>query len=271
MNIAFNSNRKPCTVVIKVQTGRSQKIILKVRDAYKKNSYYTNRWAHIKGKGVFYVRMPQSPAKGIIEIYNAKNGNLKKGQDKSFRVTSLQVGKVKTKLNPLRSGNKQLNNFVRFAQEFSERAPIISAGNSVYQSDDGQFRIDYLDVIRSSKDGKPMATPARISQNRGIIEVSKKYFMKYTIPMRMAILLHEYSHFYLNQKMEDEIEADLNAMLVYLSLGYPRIEAHEAFLEVFKGSPSNQNVVRYQTLKNFITSYDSKNFNMRYKDDARRK
>ena len=47
--------------------------------------------------------------------------------------------------------------------------------------------------------------------------------------MRMAILLHEFSHFYLNDRMEDETEADLNGLLIYLALGYPRIEAYQSF------------------------------------------
>jgi hypothetical protein len=34
----------------------------------------------------------------------------------------------------------------------------------------------------------------------------------------MAILLHEYSHFYVNQDINNESEADLNGLLIYLGL-----------------------------------------------------
>ena len=81
--------------------------------------------------------------------------------------------------------------------------------------------------------GKPLKTPARISRHDGVIEISKKYFKQYTVPMRMAILLHEFAHFYLNNNPRDESEADLNALTIYLSMGYPRIEAYQAWLEVF--------------------------------------
>ena len=73
-----------------------------------------------------------------------------------------------------------------------------------------------------------------------------------SIPMRMAILCHEFSHFYLNEVQKDEIEADLNALTMYLGMGYPVIEAHKAFLKTFHNSPSKVNKERYTYLKKFI-------------------
>jgi hypothetical protein len=49
--------------------------------------------------------------------------------------------------------------------------------------------------------------------------------------MRFAILCHEFSHFYVNDNMDDESEADINGLLIYLGLGYPRIEGYQAFLD----------------------------------------
>jgi hypothetical protein len=72
----------------------------------------------------------------------------------------------------------------------------------------------------------------------------------------MAILLHEFSHFYLNENINDEVEADLNGLLIYLGLGYPRIEGYQAFLEVFKDSPSMQNKNRYDIINNFIRDFE---------------
>ena len=74
----------------------------------------------------------------------------------------------------------------------------------------------------------------------------------------MAILLHEFSHFYLNENMDDEMEADLNGLLIYLSLGYPRIEGYEAFLEVFMDAPSEQNKQRYDIINKFIRDFEAK-------------
>jgi hypothetical protein len=77
--------------------------------------------------------------------------------------------------------------------------------------------------------------------------------------MRFAILCHEFSHFYVNEDMKDESEADINGLLIYLGLGYPRIEACEAFLEVFEHYPSQENKVRYDKIKNFIDNFEKDN------------
>jgi hypothetical protein len=56
--------------------------------------------------------------------------------------------------------------------------------------------------------------------------------------------------------MDNESEADINGLLIYLGLGYPRIEAFQAFLEVFKDSPSQQNKKRYDRINNFIRNFE---------------
>jgi hypothetical protein len=115
--------------------------------------------------------------------------------------------------------------------------------------------IEYLPTI-VNKDGRELTTPARISKVTGRIQVSKKQFDDYTVPMRFAILCHEFSHFYVNEDMDNESEADINGLLIYLGLGYPRIEAFQAFLEVFKDSPSQQNKKRYDRINNFIRNFE---------------
>ena len=133
-----------------------------------------------------------------------------------------------------------------FAEEFSYNASTLTANNTKYTSDDNIFSILYLDAI--VVDGKVDPTPARISQVTGLIEVSKKDFLEYTIPMRMAILLHELSHYYLNDIMEDEIEADRHSLSIYMALGYPRIDAYNVYLDVFTNAPTELNKERYQAL-----------------------
>jgi hypothetical protein len=44
-----------------------------------------------------------------------------------------------------------------------------------------------------------------------------------------------------------------------LGLGYPRIEAYQAFLETFKNSPSELNKRRYQVIDKFINDFESMN------------
>ena len=50
-------------------------------------------------------------------------------------------------------------------------------------------------------------------------------------------------------------------MANYLSLGYPRIEGYQAFLEVFKDSPRKQNKNRYDVINNFIKDFETKRIN----------
>jgi len=261
MRVAWNSNRKECTLLIKVRTRKPEKIVLQVRDARKPHTFYTNRWNVVNGKAIFFVRLPQSPDLAIINIFNKANGNRPKGEDNTFKVAKPQIVKLKRKFPVFRSPNKSLLNFIRFAQQFSENAGLISGEGSVYLSDDGRFRVVYFDVIRNSK-GKAIRTPARINRQTGEIQVAKKFFKEYTVPMRMALLLHEYSHFYINYTKSDETEADLNALLIYLSLGYPRIEAHQAFLKVFKGTPTDGNKERYEKVRTFIDNFENAKMKM---------
>ena len=48
-----------------------------------------------------------------------------------------------------------------------------------------------------------------------------------------------------HENIDDEIEADLNGLLIYLGLGYPRIEGYQAFLDVFQVNPTEANKTAY--------------------------
>ena len=129
-----------------------------------------------------------------------------------------------------------------------------------------------------SSSGSYLPTPARISQLNGKMEVSYMQFLEYTVPMRMAILLHEYSHFYVNKVPRSEIEADINGLAKYFYLSFfcliilnqninskenkilfkvnneiiTSIDIFNVFLKVFKVSPSMENKDRFQTLEKFV-------------------
>lgn len=277
----MNSNPGEEKVVsFKVQTQQPERMVVRVRDAFKPSTYYIDRIDTIKpGRGeTYYLRMPQCPRVGVIEVFNEKNGQ--SPSDPSFKLSDLKSKPLNKSMDVYKSRNKLTTDFIKFAQDFSERCGILSAslpdGASIYLSNNGKFQIRYVDQIYDTNDeipefvgGKetgrlvpnpnfmqPITTPSRINRNTGVIDVAKVYFMKSTIPMRMAILLHEFSHFYINSVPTDEIEADLNALTIYLSMGYPRREAYHAFLEVFKDADSEQNRERYAVLKKFIDDFE---------------
>ncbi len=257
----IRTNGNPTTLEIKIESRREIEIGLVVSNANQKNTLYTKRTGVVNGVTSFFVRMPQSPNVAKVVVFNKARGLAKR--DNTFRVLSIKQVPLKTSYLPL---SKQTNAFVKFAQEFCEEAGVLSASKTGerYKSNNGKFIIDYFDVIRSKGDGSPMSTPARISQVNGRIEVGKSKFETYTIPMRMAIIMHEYSHFYLNRNPSDESEADINGLRIYLSLGYPRIDAYNVFIKVFSKAPTSQNKNRYEKLDSFIKGFNRKNEKANY-------
>ena len=267
MNLLFKAKQKALTLMIEVATAKPEKIQVVVKDINKPDTKYTDRYSTIDGVQQFYVRMPISPYEALVSVYNVANGNLKQGEDPSFKVVKVDARPLQRKMDCVDWSNPKIRDFVGFAQQFSNNAGILSAGKypngSTYISDEGNFRIDYFDDIRTKR-GMIIQTPARISQTKGIIQVSKESFKNFTVPMRIAILLHEFSHFYLNKNMEDETEADLNGLLIYLALGFPRIEAYQSFLTTFKDTPTPENKERYEILHQFITNFERNKFCTRY-------
>jgi hypothetical protein len=245
-------NDEPSKIKIVIETSFREKIWIKVKDPNRKNTYYTKRYGFVDGKEAFFVLMPQAPMEVDIIIYNDINGLMR--LDNSFKI--IEISKVAYKV-PTPNFSKKTKAFVKFAEEFADECGYLSASikGDVYISNNGKFRINYFDIIRSSKTRERIPTPARISQLTGKIEVSAEQFRKFTIPMRMAILLHEYSHFYLNKNPSNEVEADINGLNIYLKLGYPKIDIYNVFLNVFKTAPSQGNKDRYVKLDNFIKNF----------------
>lgn len=247
-------DEKPTKLKITLETFSKEKLWIKVKDANRKNTYYTKRYAFVQGVEEFFVLMPQAPMDAIVIVYNDNNGRMRKDESFNVKVEALPLDLGKPKFS------KKTLSFIKFAQEFSDESGYLSASpkGDTYKSNNGRFRIDYFDQIRSYRTRKVVKTPARISQVNGKIEVSAEQFRKYTIPMRMAILLHEYSHYYLNTNPSDESQADLNGLNIYLKLKYPKIDIYNVFLNVFKRSPSVQNKKRFQKLDSFVKEHKRK-------------
>lgn len=265
MKFYANLDEKPCTLMFDIQTAFPKKMYIKVADAEKPNTIFTNRHCKVDAQEGIFVRMPIAPKKAVIIILS--EDEIGGGQDKNYKVFDAKKLPLKRKLTSFNHANPTIQKFVKFAEQFSAKAGYISAKGSIYTSDDGKFRIDYLDDI-TDENGRSIKTPARISRNEGIIEVSKVKFEKYTIPMRMAILLHEFSHFYLNTDMANETEADLNGLLIYLGLGYPRIDAYNVFTQVFSTSANELNANRMRIIDDFIRNFEEKYIDMQYTYDG---
>jgi hypothetical protein len=261
MNFTIPSNGLPFTIVLGIKTNSPEEISVVAKDFSKPNTYYISRKGTVNGYQEYELKFPQTPRLLVFSIFNTKKGNFPNEEDKSFSIVKFDAQELKK--YPLWA-DKDIHNFVKFAKEFSANASVISAGDrkpSIYRSNDGKFCIDYYNKIRNRKTGEFVTTPARIGHNTGIIEISKTDFEKYSVPMRMVILLHEFSHKYMNPKVgreiNDEISADINALNIYLSLGYPMIEAQYAFLKVFRSANNEMNKKRYLILDDFMKKFES--------------
>jgi hypothetical protein len=228
-----------CTLAVTVWGKNNKPIRLIVEDAENAETMLTNRTGTVNGLKTYYVRIPIAPDIALIELLPED------GRDSGYGIEDVEIMSLPTDYSHGHFQNPEAQSFINFAEEFCYNAGSI-APNAMYHSDDDVFTIKYLSQIVDN--GQIVATPARISQGDGMIEVSKADFLRYTVPMRMAILLHEFAHYYLNKVMEDEIEADRNGLILYLGMGYPRIDAYNVFLDVFENSPSELNVERYEAL-----------------------
>lgn len=241
-------------LVIKVATTTQTVVKIKIYDEAKPKTIFTDRYKTVSGQETFYIRLPLTSNSLIICIYDEKMGDLPKEKTPNIKVLSIDKIPLEKRLDVIDIQNKNVRYFVDFAQRFCFNSSYLTTGKS-YQSDNGEYLIEYLPEI-VGKNGNVLNTPARISKVTGRIQVSKKLFDTYTVPMRLAILTHEFSHFYVNENMDDESEADINGLLIYLGLGYPRIEGYQAFAEVFKTTPSEQNGKRFQRIDNFIRNFE---------------
>lgn len=258
----------PVTIRVDIKTDQPQKIVLKVYNEGMKNTYFTDRFCVVTGKKSLFVRMPLVGLISVIEVYNEANGNT--DQDSSFKITNIVKVPLTRKMDVVDLNNPDIKSYIKFCRRFCFNAGVAPAGT--YNSSDGRFSVVYSPKIISSQSGETLNTPARINKDTGQIEAAQDKFVTMTVPMRMAIMLHEFSHFYLNSEINDEIEADKNALMIYLGLGFPRIEACEAFLDTFIKSsqgpkPLTQqqlegNSRRYNIIHKYIQEFEKNNIFM---------
>lgn len=256
MKFKINTRYEQMTLAVSTQVAQPTKVRIRVYDAEKPKTVFTNRYKTIDNFFKFFVRLPLTPRTLIVELSDDVNGG---DITNKVRVTNIEKLGLQKRMDEVDINSYAVMCFVDFAQKFSFNASYLAP--NTYVSDDCGYKIEFLPTIINNN-GRELKTPARISKTTGRIQVSKKFFDDYTVPMRMAILLHEFSHFYLNKDIDDEVEADLNGLLIYLGLGYPRIDGYEAFLTVFEDTPTRQNKERFEVINKFIREFENKKFIM---------
>jgi hypothetical protein len=147
-----------------------------------------------------------------------------------------------------------MHRFVSFAGDFACKAGFLSPG--IYDSKDGDFLIQYLPIIEGD-DGQPLVTPARTNRKTGRIQIAQPAFASFTIPVRLIVLFHERYHFQIPTRLEKP--ADLNALRLYLDLGFPKTEAVYATTKIFMAHPDSVGPAHAKRVKDniqFIDQYE---------------
>ena len=249
MRLDVKSNKQPVSVNFGMIPSAPTRVRIFACDPEKPLTLYTDRYVNLKGARDFELKFPTSPDRLSIYIAGV-NGATK------IQTTQARIKKV----TPCGAWmDSATSSFVRFAEDFCQNASYMDTG--VYQNPTGQYTIKYMPTIVDYNTGKQLNTPARIGHQTGNMEVAKDKWMQYSVPMRMTILLHEYSHKYLNhqvgRKITDEVAADINALYIYLGLGYPAMDARLVFANVFYGNQSDLNKRRMNIIDDFITRFQN--------------
>lgn len=253
----YDSGNRQFSLTLNITSPKTKKIRVWAEDFGKPNSKYADREIVVEGKRSIYFSFPVSPKTLFIGALNADNPN-----DKDFEVTLIET--------KLRDYNVWLDSntdqFLSVAINFSQVCGFEPASQKgrIFTNDEGKFRIKYFDAIRDFATGKVLGTPARIGHQTGIIEIAKARFDKYTIPMRLMILLHEFSHKYKNPKIglkiSDEVGADINALYIYLGLGFSKIDAICVYANVFLKAQTQSNIDRMRKICDYINKFENQEF-----------
>jgi hypothetical protein len=226
-----------------------------IASAPEKNSKYADRVIEVDGSRTIYLSFPFSPEK--MKIVVVPTG-------KSAPSTYLVDIKEKTLKTYEIYTDQESREFLRFASEFSRQCGYSPASpfGRIFKTNSGKFKIKYYPVIMDGN--KVSSTPARIGHRTGNIDVAKLPFDRYTIPMRMIILLHEFSHVYRNPKIgieiSNEIGADLNALYLYLGMGFSKIDAIYVFAHVFYKAQTKGNRERMRKIMDYIQRFENGEF-----------
>jgi len=253
----YDSNNRKFSIIVNITCPTSKKIRVWAEDLGKPNSKYVDREILVEGKRSIYFSFPVSPKTLFIGALNSDNPN-----DSDFQVTLIET-KLRDYNVWLDSNTEQfLNLAVNFCQVcgFEQATPK----GRLYTNEEGKFRIKFFDSIRDFSTGQVLGTPARIGHQSGIIEIAKSRYDKYTIPMRMMILLHEFSHKYKNPKIglkiSDEVGADINALYIYLGLGFSKIDAICVYANVFLKAQTKSNIDRMRKICDYINKFENEEF-----------
>ena len=257
MLIPIPSNRERFVIKLSITAFAPLVLGIKAYDPYRFQTHYFRRKAFLKPssskKGKFSceltIPMPISPPQINLELVDKNRfGNSPNGS--RFQVDKMRI----EKMPPTQVwASAEQHRFMEFAIQFAQKAGYAPIG--FYDSLDHEFLIQYLPAI-TDQYGDELITPARIHKKMPRVQLSKRLFKQYSIPVRVAILAHEGCHYFNNTRSEQV--ADQCGIKYYLDSGFPTIEAVYAATKVFRMHPVNlgaDHIDRTRDIINLIDRY----------------
>jgi hypothetical protein len=209
-------------------------------DASDENTVYFDRIANPDRPGLFNLDfpLPLSPKKLKISMFSdAERG------DAVIKTMGSEF------LNPVGVECDQEDiEFIKFLQKFAEKASYLPTGE--YRAPGLTPYIVYSDYIIDAELGK-LTTPARVDHNSGEIQISREMLKKCTVPQRMVIGTHEYSHWKYDNT--NETFCDRNALRICLGLGYSKSECIYTFTNILNDDHESNN--RLHEIVNYINQF----------------
>ena len=255
--IVEKTNREEKVVVVDIEIDGVADLFLSISNYNNPSCVYTTRELHVNKKIRVIIPMPITPIYIAINTYIYKNAKLNPYSIPKNKIKIYFLNGVK-KIDTLQPSG--FDDYYKLISKFGQLKEVLPLGE--YSSNQGKFKIKYIDYVLR-EDGVTISySPAAIYKSSGIIEIGKKRVLMLTLYEFIAVMLHEYSHVYVNElygyKKEDEIQADLNALKLMFSLGFRGFDFITAFLKVFDMANNERNENRYLTFKKVATNIDEK-------------
>lgn len=238
----INTDNKKVIINMDLYYSKPADVRIIGRDAKDKNTVYFNRLANPGVAGAFNIDfpLPVSPKELQIEV---------KPENEYDKFTYFIKSMGSEDLNPVGVDADEMDvEYIKFLRWFCENASHLPAGE--YRWPGLKPWINYMDRIVDSELGI-LTTPARVDHNSGEHQIAREMFKTYTIPQRMVIGAHEYSHWKYDNT--NEIFCDLNALRICLGLGFPKSECIYTFTNILNDDHESNN--RLAEIVSYVQSF----------------
>ena len=251
MVLPIPSNKQRFIIKLIVEALMPFELGIHVYDPRYANTFYFKRKALFKKakiKRELHIALPLSPEVLELDIFDKHASD-----DYGFKVLDFQIEKME---NQKFWATEEQHRFMEFAIGFSQKAGYITTG--FFESPNHEFLFQYVNQITDTF-GNELITPARTHRKMPRVQISKRLFQGYTIPVRVAILAHEGCHWFLNTRSQKT--ADLCGIKQYLDYGFPTIEAVYAVTKVFGKNPEIVDASHIQRTKDVIAFIENHKLN----------